>query len=178
MATDGFSQRLSPKYHKLMLKVPQIETNTQELNVSQFLYPRISIQTNMVGLHTADTFSRVLPRSWWCHYCLWGFCLVLHVLNSICSSCEACCSLLSICQALSLSFFSILLPPRGPPTRCCCHSPYLLLYISTPLSCTGLMTVWYLSRVPSVPWHALLCHCCCLVSLSSSSFFTLEANRL
>lgn len=113
MATDGFSQRLNPKYHKLMLKVPQIETNTQELNVSQFLYPRISIQTHMVGLHTADTFSRVLPRSRWCYYCLWGFCLVLHVLNSICSSCEACCSLLSICQALSLSFF--LHPP--PPSR-------------------------------------------------------------
>lgn len=58
------------------------------------------------------------------------------------------------------------LPPGGSPTRCCCHSPYLLLHISTPLSCTGLMTVWYLSRVPSVPWYALLCHCCCLVSLS------------
>lgn len=70
--------------------------------------------------------------------------------------------------------------PRGSLTRCCCHSPYLLLHISTPLSCTGLMTVWYLSRVPSVPWYALLCHCCCLVSpsSSSSSFSTLEANRL
>lgn len=60
-------------------------------------------------------------------------------------------------------------------TLCCSHSAYLLFHISTfaLLSCTWLMTVWYLSRVPSVPWYALLCHCCRLVSLfsSSSSFF-------
>lgn len=66
-------------------------------------------------------------------------------------------------------------------TLCCSHSAYLLFHISTSalLSCTWLMTVWYLSRVPSVPWYALLCHCRCLVFLSSFfSFSTLEANRL
>ena len=51
-------------------------------------------------------------------------------------------------------------------TLCCCHSAYLLFRTSSLLSCTLLMTVWYLSCVPSVPWYALLCHCCCPVSLS------------
>lgn len=51
-------------------------------------------------------------------------------------------------------------------TLCFFHSAYLLFHISSLLSCTWLMTVWYLSRVPSVPWYALLCHCCRLVSLS------------
>lgn len=41
------------------------------------------------------------------------FCLVLHVLNSESSLREACCSLLSICQALSLSFS----PTSTPPSR-------------------------------------------------------------
>lgn len=89
-------------------------------------------------------------------------CLELPVQNSEFSLCEACCSLLSICQALSPSFF-LVLPPRGAvATLPICSSSYLLLF-----SCTGLMTVWYLSRLPSVPWYALLCHCCCPVFLSS-----------
>lgn len=52
------------------------------------------------------------------------FCLVLHVLNSECSLCEACRSLLSICQALSLSFLPIL-PPRGPPTLSLSAPPHI-----------------------------------------------------
>lgn len=68
--------------------------------------------------------------------------------------------LLSICRALPLRFFCLWLF-----TLFCYHSAYLLLHISTLLSRTWLMTVWYLSRVPSVPWYALLCHCCCPVSL-------------
>lgn len=61
--------------------------------------------------------------------------------------------------------------PHPPPwgavaTLPICSSSYLLLF-----SCIGLMTVWYLSRVPSVPWYALLCHCCCPVSPLSLSLF-------
>lgn len=44
-------------------------------------------------------------------------------------------------------------------TLCCSHSAYLLFHLSTCwlfFSCTWLMTVWYLSRVPSVPWYALV----------------------
>lgn len=168
MVTDGFSQRLNPKYHRLMLKVSQIGPNTQEINVSRFLYPRISIQTRLVGLHTADTFSRVVPRSLWCHYCLWGFCLVPHALNSICSPCEACCSLLSICQALSLSFFSVLLPPRGPPTVAflpICSFTYLLLFLALGWWQSGIWVVCLL-------FHDMLC-CVTAAAWSLSLFFLL-----
>lgn len=121
----------------------------------------------MVGLHTADTFSRVVARSQWCHYCLWVFCLVLHVLNSICSSCEACCSLLSICQALSLSFFSILLPPWGPPTVAIlpiCSFTYLLLFLALGWWQSGIWVVCLL-------FHDMLC--CVTAAAWSLSLFLL-----
>lgn len=92
------------------------------------------------------------------------FCIVLHTLETTCVMCVSVTFLLlrsfallfASCEALWLF------------TLCCSHSASLLSHIFTfaLLSRTWLMTVWYLSHVSSVPWYALLCHCCCLVSLS------------
>lgn len=74
---------------------------------------------------------------------------------------------LSCALSFSLSILFLFSETLRLFTLCCSHSAYLLFHISTfaLLLCTWLMTVWYLSGVPSVPWYALLCHCCCLVSL-------------
>lgn len=84
------------------------------------------------------------------------FCIVLHALETVWDSfCRRCFPSSSLPLRLSVTLHPLLLPS--------CLSALSTFAL---LSCTWLMTVWYLSRVPSVPWYALLCHCCCPVSLS------------
>lgn len=93
-------------------------------------------------------------------------CLVLHVLNSECSLCEACCSLLSICQALSLSF--------PPPLEALwlaavailpiCSFTYLLLFLALGWWQSGIWVVCLL-------FHDMLC--CVTAAAWSLSLFLL-----
>lgn len=144
-------------------------------------------------LHTIQTHKEYICSTWFAYYQHWHhelcfcYCDAFIVVFLHCAACSG-----NKLFPVWNTFFL-----RCLPSLVLFHFPSLLLCDSLPsavtilpicsfkstfslLSCTWLMTVWYLSGVPSVPWYALLCHCCCcLVSLSSSSSFsTLEGNRL
>lgn len=171
---DGFSpSKITFKLSWAHIESTAGRKENPELRGSQFLYPFIKMNICSISyrhiwkiyFQTWVAYSRHVPR-----FCLDHGDAIIVFFAWLCMSWTRNVPRVKLVVHCSPSVkpFHFLFSSSSPLTALwlaavavppICSSTYLLLFL-------GLMTVWYLSRVPSVPWYALLCHCCCLVSLS------------